>query len=217
MAKVTLTFKGHVIQTRCMCRETFTVGRSENNDLQIDNPLVAPLHLRLIENEEGVLAKQVDKAFPLLVNGKRIDEQLLKDGDRIGIGKHVIVFAETVRIPKSQEEKDEEQAAGAADKRPTTGQGQYRKASLQVMSGKNIGLVIMLRKPMTRLGTEESGSAVITHRKEGCYLYTLATEQTVQINNVDVREESVRLKHGDVLHIGPNRLKFFCEQDLETD
>ncbi len=77
-------------------------------------------------------------------------------------------------------------------------------------------MVIPLRRSMTRLGTESSGSAVIAHRKEGFFLSTLVAATNVKVNGVDVQEESVPLNHGDILKVGENTLQFFCRSGEEA-
>jgi hypothetical protein len=62
---------------------------------------------------------------------------------------------------------------------------------------------------MIRLGTESTGSAVVVHRKEGYFLSALVADNNVKVNNVQIQEESVQLKHGDILKVGDNTLQFF--------
>lgn len=213
MAKLTLTFKGKMLQSQTLVDGNYTIGRDEVNDLQIDSLAVAPRHasVTVVGNERMV--KQMDPAYPLIINGNQVTEHLLKHGDRIGVGKHQIYFSDTSTsgnglpvmppIPGIDEDHDN-------IPQPVRTGSATMEASLQVLKGKNIGVVIPLRRAMTRLGTESSGSAVIAHRKEGYFLSALVAVNDVKVNGVDVLEESVLLNHGDILKVGQNTLQFFC-------
>jgi len=213
MAKLTLTFKGKVLHSHTLANGTFTIGRDDANDLQIDSLAVAPRHAGISVAGDEKLVRQLDPAYPLIVNGSPVNEHPLAHGDRIGVGKHQIYFSDNDKpvptgLPASPERLPEEprEAGHSAKHGPAT-----VEASLQVLKGKNIGVVIPLRRAMTRLGTEAAGSAVIAHRKEGYFLSALVAINDVKVNNVDIQEESVQLNHGDVLKVGGNTLQFFCK------
>jgi hypothetical protein len=216
MAKltITLTFKGKLLQSLTLTDGTYTIGRNEANDLQIDSLAVAPRHASVTITGTERVVKQLDQAYPLIINGSAVDEHALKHGDRIGVGKHQIYFSDTGAsdnasppIPSIAGNAENEEGPTPALK-PTS---LPVEASLQVLKGKNIGVVIPLRRAMTRLGTESSGSAVIAHRREGYFLSALVAVNDVKVNGVDIQEESVLLSHGDILKVGPNTLQFFCK------
>ncbi len=209
MAKLILTFKGRELQTRLLDELPFTIGRNADNDLQIDSLAVAFHHASVFAGKDGIAIKQLDSNFPLIINGAQTSEHSLKDGDSIGIGKHEILFSDDrekigVKLERSGAEEKKDHP------KPIPFSHIGKEASLQVLRGKNIGVVIPLRRAMTRIGSEESGAAVIAHRKEGYFLSSLASKG-VQVNSVEVREESIQRNNGDILKVGPNTLQFFCK------
>jgi hypothetical protein len=220
MAKLTLTFKGKMLQSQNLVQGIFTIGRDETNNLQIDSLAVAPRHAEIIITANEKQVRQLDPAYPLVVNGNPVNEHALTHGDRIGVGKHQIYFSDNgspaaAGLPPAPAKEPEDQDA---DPPPARHHGPVTvEASLQVLKGKNIGVVIPLRRAMTRLGTEASGSAVIAHRKEGYFLSALVAVNDVKVNNVDILEESVLLNHGDVLKVGGNTLQFFCKPPGDSD
>jgi len=222
MAKLTLTFKGKMLQSQTLAHGTFTIGRDGTNDLQIDSLAVAPRHAVISVSANEKLVKQLDPAYPLVVNGNPVSEHPLTHGDRIGVGKHQVYFSDngTALPPGLAPGLEKEPEAREADPPPAAAKHHGLvtvEASLQVLKGKNIGVVIPLRRAMTRLGTEASGSAVIAHRKEGYFLSALVAVNDVKVNNVDILEESVLLNHGDVLKVGGNTLQFFCKSGNGDD
>ena len=219
MAKLTLTFKGKTLQAQALTDGTYTIGREEINDLQIDSLAVAPRHASVTVVGTERIVKQLDPAYPLVINGNAVSEHLLKHGDRIGVGKHQVYFSDAntggngLPLPPSLANEEEDHEPTPTLKTGPTGMD----ASLQVLKGKNIGVVIPLRRAMTRLGTESSGSAVIAHRKGGFFLSALVAVNDVKVNGVDVQEDSILLNHGDILKVGQNTLQFFCKSSNHRD
>ena len=216
MAKLTLTFKGKMLQSQNLIDGTYTIGRDEVNDMQIDSLAVAPRHASVTVVGAERMVRQLDPAYPLVINGNLVSEHLLKHGDRIGVGKHQIYFSDTnvgsngLPLMPSIGHHDNPESA---QQQPLKAGPVTVEASLQVLKGKNIGVVIPLRRAMTRLGTESSGSAVIAHRKGGFFLSALVAVNDVKVNGVDVQEESVLLNHGDILKVGQNTLQFFYKRN----
>lgn len=212
MAKLTLTFKGKTLNSHTLAEGVFIIGRDEANHMQIDSLAVAPRHASVTVSKGEKLIKQLDPAYPLVINGNTVSEHQLVHGDRIGVGKHQIYFSDNEKTPPPPglspygDANQETQETGPAKLGPST-----MEASLQVLRGKNIGVVIPLRRAMTRLGTENAGSAVIAHRKEGYFLSALVAVNDVKVNDIDIEERSVQLHHGDVLKVGGNTLQFFCK------
>ena len=69
-----------------------TVGRDEQSDVQLEEPLVSRNHAR-IERREGVFYVQdVASTNWTRVNGEVVAEQPLADGDELRFGRAVCVF-----------------------------------------------------------------------------------------------------------------------------
>ena len=216
MAKLTLTFKGKMLHSKDLTEGVFTIGRDGTNDLQIDSLAVAPLHASVTVAGNEKLVKQLDSGYPLIINGNRVSEHRLMHGDRIGVGKHQIYFSDNVSnnsktLPTETSVFPDDSPEPLETVHPAKTGPAGAEASLQVLKGKNIGVVILLRRAMTRLGTESAGSVVIAHRKEGYFLSALVADNDVKVNGVDIHEKSVLLNHGDVLKVGDSTLQFFCK------
>lgn len=198
MPRLILTFKDRTLQELPIEAEEINIGRDPGNALHIDSLAVAPHHAVVRMKDNGLRVFAVDAAHPVLVNGQQVSEHALADRDRITLGKHEIIFRD----------EDAQFDAGKAGFKPLT---HAPEASLQVLRGKSIGLMIPLRGGMTRLGKDESGSAVIAKRRDGYFLSALSATQSVQVNDAAVGDETVRLSSGDKLRIGENLFQFFCE------
>ncbi|MFW5859264.1 MAG: FHA domain-containing protein [Planctomycetota bacterium] len=92
MAKVTLLFGNDLQGEYNLDKPELTVGRSRDCDIHVDNLGVSRHHCSLIQADGGW--KIVDKGSNngTFVDGERVDERLLKDQDRVVLGKFSLVY-----------------------------------------------------------------------------------------------------------------------------
>jgi chromosome segregation ATPase len=70
-----------------------TVGRTPDNDLQIDAKFISRHHAVILAGPVHTIIEDLNSTNGVLVNGRRITRQILKDGDAVVIGKTVFRFA----------------------------------------------------------------------------------------------------------------------------
>jgi hypothetical protein len=70
-----------------------SVGRTPENDLQIDAKYVSRHHAVILAGPAHTIIEDLNSTNGVLVNGKRISRQLLKDGDQVTIGRAEYRFA----------------------------------------------------------------------------------------------------------------------------
>lgn len=80
------------IQTLPLSKEEMSVGRSKDNDVVLLDHVVSRYHARIIDTKEGYLLTDLGSFNGTEVNGKSIQNRLLKNGDEIRIGHARIVF-----------------------------------------------------------------------------------------------------------------------------
>jgi pSer/pThr/pTyr-binding forkhead associated (FHA) protein len=210
MAKLTVFFRYKAIHSELFESGIVHIGRDETNDLTIDSLAVAPVHAVIILREEGNAIKQMNDNFPLIVNGERVKESVLNDNDMITLGKHDIVFSVTESVNQAQPDEPNVRNEGIfLNQNIDNAATSLPSANLQVMSGKNIGKVLALKKAMTRLGNTGSGVIVIAKRKDGYFVSALENMGTMTVNNVPLNQSYLKLSHNDVLVINDTSLQFF--------
>jgi pSer/pThr/pTyr-binding forkhead associated (FHA) protein len=69
-----------------------TVGRDEDADLRVDEPLVSRLHARVERRGESFFLLDLGSTNLTRVNGEVIGERELKDGDQIRFARASCVF-----------------------------------------------------------------------------------------------------------------------------
>jgi pSer/pThr/pTyr-binding forkhead associated (FHA) protein len=92
MAKLFLKFEDRIIQEVSLSVDTVTVGRQPDNVLRIDNPAVSGHHARLYSEGDHYVLQDLESFNGTYVNNHRIGRVVLKDGDKVLIGKHTIEF-----------------------------------------------------------------------------------------------------------------------------
>jgi hypothetical protein len=72
--------------------DAFTVGRSPQNDLFLDDVTVSRHHARVVVDADGFLAEDMNSLNGTYVNRRRIERHQLADGDELQIGKFKLEF-----------------------------------------------------------------------------------------------------------------------------
>ena len=70
-----------------------SMGRTPDNDLQIDAKFISRHHAVILAGPAHTIIEDLNSTNGVLVNGRRITRQTLKDGDSVVIGKTVFRFA----------------------------------------------------------------------------------------------------------------------------
>ena len=70
----------------------FSIGRASQNDLILQDPTVSRKHALLVFYENTWMLQDQNSTAGCFVNGKRVSQQYLKNGDQITIGSTVFVF-----------------------------------------------------------------------------------------------------------------------------
>ncbi|MCB1087199.1 MAG: FHA domain-containing protein [Verrucomicrobiae bacterium] len=81
-------------------REMIRVGRSEGNDIVVATPQVSAIHLEL--KREGDDFRLIDRESTngTRVNGERVSNVVLRDGDEIVLGRVVMILYSQAASPK---------------------------------------------------------------------------------------------------------------------
>ncbi len=95
----------------------FLIGRSEECQLALDDPMVSRRHAALRVSSSGVVAIDLGSRNGVLVNGEKIkSERKLDDGDRVAVGGHELVLV-VVRQQGSPRRRLSTRTLGAIDVR----------------------------------------------------------------------------------------------------
>ncbi|HTJ84807.1 MAG TPA: FHA domain-containing protein [Polyangiaceae bacterium] len=114
MEQYRLRYKAHDLE---LAPGEFLIGRSEECQLALDDPMVSRKHAALRVSSSGVVAVDLGSRNGVTVNGEKIKtEKKLGDGDRIGVGGHELVLA-IVRPENNRRRRLSTRTLGAIDVR----------------------------------------------------------------------------------------------------
>lgn len=99
MPKIELRFEESRLAEFPLGREPITIGRGRDNDVVIDNLAVSTHHTRIFPELQHYVIEDLQSVNGTFVNGRPVQRQILRDGDRVGIGKHTLVFFEFAEAP----------------------------------------------------------------------------------------------------------------------
>ena len=68
------------------------IGRDAGNAVQLSLPEVSKRHAALQHTPKGWSVRDLDSRNGLFVNGRKVREAMLQDGDRMMIGPYTLVF-----------------------------------------------------------------------------------------------------------------------------
>lgn len=70
-----------------------TVGRARRADFVVDAQMVSRLHCRLTAGATELEVTDLGSTNGTFVNGQRVERAILRDGDRIGVGRVELVVS----------------------------------------------------------------------------------------------------------------------------
>ena len=70
------------------------VGRTADNDLQIDSRLISRHHCQLVSTGEHSVIEDLGSTNGVVVGGRRLKRHVLKDGDVVQLGAHALRYAD---------------------------------------------------------------------------------------------------------------------------
>jgi pSer/pThr/pTyr-binding forkhead associated (FHA) protein len=194
MPKLVLKFESAVVREVPIGKKPITIGRAPDNDVQIDNLAVSDHHARISSQDNKLRIEDLDSLNGISLNGAPIEKEWLHSGDRVSIGKHVIIvdLEHDVAIydkikPKAATPKLEETYVMASHSRPDSGPypaqdgtseeaspDRTRVPSVVVLKGKTAQKEYLLSNRLTLIGK----SPMATLRLKGWF----APPAAAQIN-----------------------------------
>jgi general secretion pathway protein A len=90
--RVHLRYEGTLISTVSLHSNEFSIGRTRENDLQIESRYVSRRHCRLLLEDDAVTIEDLDSTNGIRMHGEPIWIQPLKSGDEVQIGMHTLVL-----------------------------------------------------------------------------------------------------------------------------
>ena len=109
MPVIILKFKNKVLREYPIeSGQTFTIGRQDSNDIAIDNIAVSGNHARIDSVATTFILTDLQSTNGTFVNDHLISSHTLRHNDKITIGKHELVFDDSIPEQKIDVANDED-------------------------------------------------------------------------------------------------------------
>jgi general secretion pathway protein A len=94
LAKLIVQTEGRNVVERELRPGRVIIGRTPDNDLQIDSKYISRHHCQLTVTLEGTLLEDLNSTNGIYMKGKRVRRHLLRDGDVVSVGKHELMYVD---------------------------------------------------------------------------------------------------------------------------
>lgn len=231
MARLFLTFKNKVLSNHLIVSgQEITIGRDSKNKITIDHPAISQKHAKIVHDEKGLHLSDLGSTNGTMVNNERVMSCQLAHQDWVVVGKHLIVvdLYETLSLEAAaQMLGGESSSVSEADgtmmlnvdlSQPSVQsldflsfmsekKEDFELSNKPVYIGKNKDADIMIKGLWTFLSGEPSAS--IEKHSGDYYLEHVSGILKPKVNNKSIQKPT-KLKHHDVITIGPLRMQFHC-------
>jgi general secretion pathway protein A len=92
LGRILVGFNGQTIAERELTPGRFIIGRTPDNDLQIDSKYISRHHAQIITSASTSVLEDLNSTNGIYVRAKRVRRRMLNDGDVVQIGQHEIMY-----------------------------------------------------------------------------------------------------------------------------
>jgi general secretion pathway protein A len=95
LSKLVLSTEGKAIAELHLVPGRKVIGRTPDNDLQIDSKFISRHHCQFVTNSDGTtIVEDLNSTNGIVIRGKRVRRHTLRDGDVIMMGQHELLFVD---------------------------------------------------------------------------------------------------------------------------
>jgi general secretion pathway protein A len=99
IGRILLATEGRTVGERELKPGRLVIGRTPDNDLQIDSKFISRHHCHIITQADSCLIEDLNSTNGIYVQSKRVRRYNLNDGDVVQIGRHEIMYIDE-RAPR---------------------------------------------------------------------------------------------------------------------
>ena len=241
MARLILTFNKQVIKEYPAQKESVTIGRNDDNTIVIDNLAVSGYHTRVDMAGSDYILTDLQSTNGTFVNNQKVVSHKLSHGDRITIGKHIILFVAAAKDQaasgdnkEGKMDMDKTMMLDTAKKRemlskqqivPQAAKAPEKIGVISFIDGSDLG-EIGLTKKLTKIGKADTSeiklsgmlmgatAATISRRPSGYTISFTGGMAKLKVNGETVKE-NIQLKDFDTIELGSYKFQFYQKDDTK--
>jgi general secretion pathway protein A len=99
VGRILLACEGKTVLERELKPGRLVIGRTSDNDLQIDSKFISRHHCQIITHPDSCVIEDLNSTNGIYVQSKRVRRYNLNDGDVVQVGQHEIMYMDE-RVPR---------------------------------------------------------------------------------------------------------------------
>ncbi len=99
VGRILLASEGRTVLERELRPGRLVIGRTSDNDLQIDSKFISRHHCQIVTQADSCLIEDLNSTNGIFVQSKRVRRYNLNDGDVVQVGQHEIMYIDE-RVPR---------------------------------------------------------------------------------------------------------------------
>jgi general secretion pathway protein A len=99
VGRILLASEGKTVMERELKPGRLVIGRTADNDLQIDSKFISRHHCQIVTQADSCLIEDLNSTNGIYVQSKRVRRYNLNDGDVVQVGQHEIMYMDE-RLPR---------------------------------------------------------------------------------------------------------------------
>lgn len=92
VGRLVLSLKGHQLAEALLVPGRLVIGRTSDNDLQVDSKFVSRHHAQVVTTRDGSVIEDLNSTNGVFLNHKQVRRHKLADGDTIRLGQHELCY-----------------------------------------------------------------------------------------------------------------------------
>jgi general secretion pathway protein A len=105
VGRILLASEGKTVVERVLKPGRLVIGRTPDNDLQIDSKFISRHHCQIVTQQDSCLIEDLNSTNGIFVQSKRVRRHNLNDGDVVQVGQHEIMYIDE-RTPRVRNSLD---------------------------------------------------------------------------------------------------------------
>jgi general secretion pathway protein A len=105
VGRILLASEGKTVVERELKPGRLVIGRTSDNDLQIDSKFISRHHCQIVTQQDSCLIEDLNSTNGIFVQSKRVRRHNLNDGDVVQVGQHEIMYIDE-RMPRVRSAAD---------------------------------------------------------------------------------------------------------------
>jgi general secretion pathway protein A len=117
VGRILLASEGKTVGERELKPGRLVIGRTSDNDLQIDSKFISRHHCQIVTQQDSCLIEDLNSTNGIFVQSKRVRRHNLNDGDVVQVGQHEIMYIDerTPRVRNALDAVDTAVVAGISE------------------------------------------------------------------------------------------------------